>query len=648
MQLNAEQEKVVGFKGGTNCIVNAGPGSGKTRCVTIYVGRLLKEGVSPTSLFVCTFTKDAANEMTERIMKDSGPIAKRLRIGTTHSLFFKILKDIREFQGVRNKIKILTGGYQFKMFLDFIKEDELNCNAPLYYIERISALKNKNISPTDYMKQLSEDKTLSKATHKNNNTLAVARAYLKYEQRKRKERLVDFDDMLTLTLEELKDPKNEQFVTRLRKSIKQIIVDEAQDLNSTQYELLELISNGKNLMLVLDDFQAIYGWRGSHLSLLFNFIEKYKPTIYNVTKNYRSPSEHIHHANSLIKHNTKQISKVCEPATGRNRPPTVMISNDPEHEAEQIFAKIESLVADGVPFNDICILYRTNAQSRALYDLCCMYDIPVRISGGFTFYDRADVKELVSYLKIIISDEADLEDFKRVINKPNRYVSGYILDKVDDYAFDKDITFYEALKAYKDVTNVKYGVARNIDEFLRAIHKCKVDYNYRKLNTTDLLTMIIREFGYDKVAVSKDDLMDDGQLTVESVISSARNHEKPEGFIDFVESAASPKPEDQSINMMTVHGSKGLEFPVVFVIGMCDKIMPYYRCSTTEELEEERRIAYVAVTRSKDYLYLSTIFGYFGRMKVLPSPYITQMGLTLPPRLQDRNAIPPRSELLNY
>jgi DNA helicase II / ATP-dependent DNA helicase PcrA len=631
VNFNDEQLVAVKYRDKKNCIVNAGPGSGKTTSMVGRIVSLLEEGVNPRKLFISTFTKDAAETMTKRVSRlVDKSVAKQIRIGTTHSLFYRILRDLREYNGLRQPLKIITGGRQYGFFLDLIKEHDLNCKAPMYYTENISALKNRNIDAVKNLMTLQQEPTLKRSTYKDNNKLAVGFAYIEYEKFKKKEKLVDFDDMLCLTLEMLKNPDNEEFLVKLRKSIDYIMVDEAQDLNSTQYELVELISNGTNLMLILDDFQAIYGWRGSHISLLFQFIEKYKPNIINVTTNHRSPKEHVRCANALISHNTKQISKSLKPYDDRSCKPQVIHSIDIEDEAQVVFEKIEYLLEAGYKFSDICILYRTNAQSRALMDIFESYEIPVEVSGGYSFYDRADVKDIIAYLKIIVRDDADFEDFKRIANKPNRYISTSILNKADDYAFKNDISFYEALRAYPDYyPHVKWGVKKGLDQFITTIFEVKKEYHYRKLNTSELLKLIVSRFGYEKAASNQSDTTDDSSLNIESLISGSTRFQNPDEFIAYAEKKRIKVKDSEKIQMMTVHASKGLEFPIVFVIGMCDKIMPYYRSSTTEEREEERRVAYVAVTRSQNLLYLSAITGYFGRMKVVPSPYIGEMGINL-------------------
>lgn len=639
MSFNDEQRVAVNYKEKSNSIVNAGAGAGKTTSMVGRITKLIKSGVNPNAIFVSTFTKASAVDMTKRLAKSIGKgEAKRVMIGTTHSLFYTLLKNCKMYAGDRKKFTILMDHKKYKFFLDLLKEKELHCKSPLTYMTHISNLKNKNIDALEYAKLVNNNPLYAKMTPNDCSELAISYGYLAYDNFTKKNNYVDFDDMLFLAYRELSDPKNKKYLEILRKTIKYIMIDEAQDLNGIQYELVELISgNNQNIMLILDDFQAIYGWRGSNISRLFDFIEKNKPKIINITTNYRCPPSVVEASNRLIKHNTKQINKTLIPAKKSKSVPDILISEDPENEADTIIDKIQELMVEGYDFSDFCILYRTNAQARALVDRFEMHQIPYDVRSDFSFYDRSDVQDIVAYLRIIVDPaNATGKDFNRILNKPLRYLPGNLIYAVEDLEDDKNYPdFWTAFKKYDDSNaRVSWKQKQEIQKLIKGICDLQIDFTHRSWQTPELIMNIIRVFEYEKVFNDAKPLEgdEDGKLNLEAIISGAKNFPDPIQFLKFVDKQRAKKKkktDGDHINLMTIHGSKGMEFPVVIVIGMCDKIMPYYKSVSLEEREEERRLCYVAVTRAEERLILSVINGKFGRMKVYPSPFIAEMGLKM-------------------
>lgn len=640
MAFNEEQRVAVNFDKKVNSIVNAGAGAGKTTSMVGRITRLIKQGVNPSSIFVSTFTKASALDMTKRLSRSIGKgEAKRVMIGTTHSLFYTFLKNCRDYMGDRSKTTILMDYKKYKFFLDLIKEHDLYCKSPLVYMTHISNLKNKDIDSIEHAESINKNPMYKGSTPKNNSDAAISFGYLAYSNWTKKNNFIDFDDMLFLTYRELTNPKNKKYLDILRKTIKYIMIDEAQDLNGIQYKLIELIAgDNKNIMLILDDFQAIYGWRGSHIQRLFDFIEKHNPEIINITTNYRCPPSVVHASNRLISHNTRQINKKLLPAKDIANEPIVMMSFDPEEEAENVIDKIEEFLSHGYDFGDFCILYRTNAQARALVDRFENHKIPYDVKSEYSFYDRSDVKDILAYLRIIVDPEnATSADFDRIINKPLRYLPKNLIYAVEDLEDDKNLpSFWAAFKRY-DESKARLSHSQRIEmqKLIRGICDLQMDYLHRELKTSELINMIVSVFQYERVLNDTKPLEgdEDGKLNIEAIISGASNFPRPEDFLDFAKKQTEKKKKDKGddrINLMTIHGSKGMEFPIVFVIGMCDKIMPYYKSVTLMEREEERRLCYVAVTRAEEHLILSAINGSFGRMKVAASPYILEMGLKLP------------------
>ena len=640
MSFNDEQKVAVSFKSNIDSIVNAGAGAGKSTSMIGRITRLIKEGVNPSSLFISTFTKSAAVEMTNRLAKSVGKEkASRVMIGTTHSLFYKILKNCKKYRGENANFTILMEYKKIRFFIDLIKSNDLFAKSPHTYITNISFLKNKDIDAISYSNEINQDTRFKNKTPKTCSEVAIAFGYMAYENYLRKNNYVDFDDMLFLTYRELKKDKNAKYLNILRDTIRYIMIDEAQDLNYLQYKLIELISgDNKNIMLILDDFQAIYGWRGSSINLLFDFMEQRKPQIINITRNYRCPPSVVESSNKLIKFNKKQIDKALVAEKSSDHNPVIIISEDPENEADNVINHIENVLMDGYEFSDICILYRTNAQSRALVDRFIMNEIPHTVKSEFSFYDRSDVRDIVAYLRIIVDPEnAEPQDFMRIINKPLRYLPNTLISAIERLEDDLNaVNFLSAFKKY-DQANIRlnWNQRKELDSLIKKIADLQVDYTYQNLSTPDLIIKIVQIFEYEKTLNEKKPLEgdEDGKLNIEAIISGAKMFPDPLKFLGFVDSQSSKKKkkvDKNSISLMTIHASKGMEFPVVIVIGFCSKIMPYYRSTSPEEVEEERRLAYVAVTRTQERLYLSTIYGKFGRMNVVPSNYVAEMGLKLP------------------
>jgi len=640
MSFNDEQKVAVSFKSNIDSIVNAGAGAGKSTSMIGRITRLIKEGVNPSSLFISTFTKSAAVEMTNRLAKSVGKEkASRVMIGTTHSLFYKILKNCKKYRGENANFTILMEYKKIRFFIDLIKNNDLFAKSPHTYITNISFLKNKDVDAISYSNEINQDARFKNKTPKTCSEVAIAFGYMAYENYLRKNNYVDFDDMLFLTYRELKKDKNSKYLNILRDTIRYIMIDEAQDLNYLQYKLIELISgDNKNIMLILDDFQAIYGWRGSSINLLFDFMEQRKPQIINITRNYRCPPSVVESSNKLIKFNKKQIDKALVAEKSSDHQPVIIISEDPENEADNVINHIENVLMDGYEFSDICILYRTNAQSRALVDRFIMNEIPHTVKSEFSFYDRSDVRDIVAYLRIIVDPEnAEPQDFMRIINKPLRYLPNTLISAIERLEDDLNaVNFLSAFKKY-DQANIRlnWNQRKELDSLIKKIADLQVDYTYQNLSTPDLIIKIVQIFEYEKTLNEKKPLEgdEDGKLNIEAIISGAKMFPDPLKFLGFVDSQSSKKKkkvDKNSISLMTIHASKGMEFPVVIVIGFCSKIMPYYRSTSPEEVEEERRLAYVAVTRTQERLYLSTIYGKFGRMNVVPSNYVAEMGLKLP------------------
>jgi len=439
-RLNKQQRKAVTF-GDKPLMVIAGAGSGKTSVLTHRVAHLLERGYLPSKLMVTTFTKKASEEMIERLEPLIGETkADRLKIGTFHSLCFRFWKDLRESNGRHTHPKLIMGGGRWMTMVKIINKYAYNKYDNRFatkdiklLLNKISYWKNECKRVRDLEKHVKEfNIEMYDSDPKTNSHWKFTRegtyiqAYKDYQKAIRSQKRVDFDDMLFRTYFELKNPKNKKFLGRLRKRIHHILVDEAQDLNKVQFLLVKLLA-GKNLRITMvgDDYQVLYGFRGAKVTEIIEFGKYYNATTIKLEQNYRSTPEIVECGNKLIKHNTTQIWKNLFTENEPIMKPYVMMSTNVEEEAQAVMQKIEQMILEGYNLGDIAILYRTNAQSRAIVDTFIVNHIPHKVYSKEGFYDRKEVKDILAYLRICNHPNmAEPEDFRRIINRPTRFLGG--------------------------------------------------------------------------------------------------------------------------------------------------------------------------------------------------------------------------------
>ena len=461
-------------------------------------------------------------------------------------------------------------------------------------------------------------------------------AYKDYQKALSSQKRMDFDDMLFKTYFQLKIKKNEKFLVRLRRKIQHILVDEAQDLNKVQFLLVKLLA-GENLRITMvgDDYQVLYGFRGAKVTEIMEFGKYYDATIIKLEQNYRSTPEIVECGNKLIKHNEVQIWKDLHTDNESGMVPEVLMSKTVEGEAQQLMQKIEKMILDGYNLGDIAILYRTNSQSRAIVDTFIVNHIPHKVYSKEGFYDRKEVKDILAYLRICNHpNSAEPEDFRRIINRPARFLGGKFIDNIEEIMFQNGYeSFWQALQRWPDL-NMGATQSSQASKFVETIKMLYKRIDTTEIPTKEILEDIIEETGYlkwlNKELESADEEPDnDTGMNLNSLLSGAERFNNPEEFLLFVDSMEfeDNDEDDDAIHCLTVHKSKGMEWPVVFILGCCEKVMPHYKA---DDFEEERRIAYVAVTRAKEELYVSTIYEKFNNMRTRPSPFIKEMGLELP------------------
>ena len=923
--LNDSQREAVLYNGKSSLMVIAGAGAGKTKMLTSKIAYIIKNGSIPSRIFVTTFTKKASEEMDDRLQLLIGNKTDRLKLGTSHSLFLRIYKDLRESQQKHDHPKLIMGGGRWMTMVKIINEhqfDKGGYNNRFVtkdikgLLSKISYWKNEGKRVKDLIDHVKEHgiQLIDSDPDKNPNWKytqmgTYIQAYKDYQKALNSQKRIDFDDFLIKTYYELSKKKNLKFLERLKKKTEHIFIDEAQDLNKIQFMLFDLISNGKNMTIVLDDYQCqptgtmitmeggnqkpieelkmgdkvvsyskresrfagsrnqgsevlgieyrtykgkiytikangretkatpehdwyvrfnnkstdlcvvymmrkgnkfrigwcqlfynnggshvlqrmrledaddiwilktfenrkeaslhesyvaakyglplimfkskgqeghydqegldkvfkklgdlsirannclkghnrliqypfyskslgvsrggsrvfkiatcnlikeimsvpiyngnkkvewapieiqkskytgkvyslsvkhnntyiadgiathncLYGFRGAKISYIKEFQNKYKPAVIKLEQNYRSTKDIVECGNKLIKHNEVQLWKNLFTENEQGMRTKVILSANVEEEADKLMEKIQGMILNGYDLGDIAILYRTNAQSRAIVDTFIINHIPHKVYSKEGFYDRKEVKDILAYLRICNDPNmAEPEDFRRIINRPTRFLGGKFIDNIEEIMFSNGYeTFWQALQFWPEL-NMGTNQSNQAKKFVDVINRMSKLIETTKLSTKEILEEIVEQTGYlkwlNRELESADEEPDnDTGMNLNSLMFGAQRFNNPDEFLLFVDSMDYEENEDDdAIHCMTIHASKGKEFPVVFILGCCEKVMPHYKA---DDLEEERRIAYVAITRAKEELYISSIYEKFNNMKTEPSRFIYEMGAEMP------------------
>jgi DNA helicase-2/ATP-dependent DNA helicase PcrA len=599
MTLNDKQLEAVNHKEGP-CLVLAGAGSGKTRVLTERIIKLIDDGVSPFNILAITFTNKAAREMKSRVENKIGGIADSIFIGTFHSFGLRILRDNYKEIGYTSNITILDQDDTKALVKRILKDNDFD---PKDYdikhiINKISSSKNDGVTPSEYRRLYlhEEDKV-------------IAFVYEKYLDILKENNSVDFDDLLLKPVELLKNRPD--ILERYQERFRYILVDEYQDTNSIQYELCKLLSlKYNNIFVVGDANQSIYSWRNADYRNILNFEHDYKDAkVVLLEENYRSTNTILKAANSVIKNNNTGKKLNLWTSSGDGEKIDYIRVDDEIKESSYVVDKIKDLVSLGYKYNDFAILYRTNAQSRVVEQTCTSNGIPYNVIGSYRYLDRKEIKDLVSYLSLIYNPQ-DSVSLERVLNVPKRGIGAKSIDNIRDKAARNGISMFDAIDSGKELEWKKI--------ILELIEDAK------ELDLTEIIedvlnkTGIRSEYENDKSVESARRLED-----LEEFKSLAINFEDNgifdlETFLEnimLVSDTGQYSNNDDVVTLMTLHSAKGLEFKVVFIIGMEEGIFPHNRSFESEsELEEERRLCYVGITRAKSKLYLlsakqRTIFG---------------------------------------
>ncbi|WP_127345717.1 DNA helicase PcrA [Lactobacillus amylolyticus] len=624
--LNPQQKQAVETTEGPLLVV-AGAGSGKTSVLTRRIAYLVeKNNVNPWNILAITFTNKAANEMREREQKLLGPAAESIWMSTFHALCVRILRRDADKINYSHNFSIADSAEQLTLVKHI--EKDLNINPKMYDPRRIlSAISNgKNDLLTPEAFAMSASSPFEKM---------VAKIYQEYQKRLRRDQIMDFDDLIMQTLVLFK--KDKETLHYYQNKFRYILVDEYQDTNQAQYELTHaLAAQYKNICVVGDADQSIYGWRGANMENIMNFESDYKNDGVRTVKleqNYRSTGHILSAANSVIKNNQNRKSKNLWTDRGEGKKVTYYKAQSGDDEAHYIISKIQEEVKDQKrSYKDFAVLYRTNAQSRTVEEAFVKSNVPYQIVGGHKFYDRKEIKDVMSYLKLV-SNPADTMSLNRIINTPKRGIGAATVDKLLAFANENNLNALQAMDQVGTST-ISNRAAQKLSDFAAKLHDA---INFAKDHSvTGLTEKILDDFDYTSALKAEHNIDADTRLeNLDEFLSVTKrfdDHYEAEDddsdqLSDFLAEVSllsdqdDLDDDDNQVALMTLHAAKGLEFPVVFLIGMEDGLFPLSRSMMDEsQLEEERRLAYVGITRAKQELYLTNAYSrmMYGRIQNNP------------------------------
>lgn len=621
-----EHQKNIALETEGAILVTAGAGSGKTRLLTHRICHLIENlKVRPDNILAITFTNKATNEMRERIGK-MVPNSAGIVIKTLHSFCAGVLRqNINHLEGFDSNFSVYDSSDQDKLLKKVMKELNIDDNVSKYCSHHISKAKNDGLTPEEY---LSENRYQPYIED-------YVKVYKEYQRQLNMNNALDFDDLLMKTLELFyASPKTLEFY---QEKFRYIHVDEFQDTNLVQYKIIRLISaKHGNVFVVGDEDQCIYCWRGANIDNIKNFITDYKCKIFKLEQNYRSTKEIIKVANKLIKNNCARLEKTLFTENEQGEPITFNEGYDENEEAEYVARTIYGLQSRGIELSNIGILMRVSALSRLMEEKLLNYNIAYKVSGIFKFFERLEVKNILAYLTMIVNPR-DNSSIARIINYPKRGIGQTTIDKLMAMSEDLHIPMVDLVENYREL-DISPTIKSKIAEFGDMITEFKTAYQEKGLY--DFVEFVVNKSQIKGMynTTSEEDV--DRTMNIDQLLQSVKSYEhlnEDATLIDYLESVTLQndleKEDDDlsSVSISTVHASKGLEFDYVFIIGLEEGKFPLSRAmDSIDELEEERRLMYVAVTRARQKLYLTRAksrFMYGKRDNQLPSRFIEEMGI---------------------
>lgn len=614
--LNPEQQKAVKKVDGP-LLLMAGAGSGKTRVLTHRIAYLMVEkGVNPYNILAITFTNKAAREMRNRIQKMMGGAADQIWISTFHSMCVRILRRDIDRLGYNRNFTILDSTDQQSVIKSILKDKNMDPKKfdPRAILGTISSAKNELITPEEYTK-----------TAADYFSQKVSDVYEEYQRRLRKNNALDFDDLImtTITLF-IRIPEVLEYYQR---KFQYIHVDEYQDTNKAQYMLVKLLAQRfQNLCVVGDSDQSIYRWRGADITNILSFEKDYpRASVILLEQNYRSTKKILLAANMVIQNNMNRKPKNLWTENAEGNKIMYYRADSEQGEAQFVIGKIQELLRQGRKLSDIAILYRTNAQSRVIEESFLKSNIDYLIVGGIKFYDRKEIKDILAYLRLISNPDDDIS-LQRIINVPKRAIGTTSIEKIVNFATMHDLSMFQALETI-EMIGLSPKAEKAAAEFRTLISHYTQQQEY--LSVTELVEEILDKTGYRDMLKAEKSLESESRLeNIEEFLSVTKSFEassEDKNLVAFLTDLAlvadidrlddDGKQKTDVVTLMTLHSAKGLEFPVVFLIGMEEGVFPHSRSLMEEnEMEEERRLAYVGITRAEEELFITnaqmrTLFG---------------------------------------
>lgn len=642
--LNPEQQNAVKTTEGP-LLLMAGAGSGKTRVLTHRIGYLMVEkGVNPYNILAITFTNKAAREMKERIKNMMGGVAEEIWISTFHSMCVRILRRDIDRIGFNRNFTILDTTDQQSVIKGILKDKNIDPKKfdPRALLGSISSAKNELIDTEEYAKQAG-----------GYFDQVVSDVYTEYQKRLRKNQALDFDDLIMMTIQLFN--RVPEVLEYYQRKFQYIHVDEYQDTNRAQYMLVKMMaSRFKNLCVVGDSDQSIYRWRGADIANILSFEKDYpNANVILLEQNYRSTKRILLAANKVIENNSNRKPKNLWTENAEGNKIVYYRADSEQGEAQFVIGKIKELVDSGKrKASEIAILYRTNAQSRVMEESLLKSNIEYSIVGGIKFYDRKEIKDILAYLRLIANPDDDIS-LQRVINVPKRGVGSSSVDKIADFAAMHDISMYQALDSVELI-----GLSPKITKACREFRDLINGYSQQQefLSVTELVEEVLEKSGYREMLKAEKTIEAQSRLeNLEELLSVTKNFEEvneDKSLVAFLTDLAlvadidrldeEGQPAD-SVVLMTLHSAKGLEFPVVFLIGLEEGVFPHSRSLMEEaEMEEERRLAYVGITRAEIDLYITNaqMRTLFGRTSMNPaSRFIKEIPEDLIEPFQPQNRV---------
>ena len=587
-------------------MVIAGAGSGKTRVITCRIANLIQQGVAPDHILAITFTNKAAAEMKERVrgMLAGGDGGPSPWVSTFHSFCLRLLRKHIDELGYSRDFVIYDASDQLSLMKQCVKSAAINEDAftPKALLNHISEFKNDFLLPPD----------VDPDSFPFGSRMKAAELYPLYQNGLKKSNALDFDDLLIMTVRLLRESAST--LDRYSNQFRHILVDEFQDTNATQYQLVRLLSSKHgNLCAVGDDDQSIYRWRGANLKNILNFENDFPGScVIKLEENYRSTQVILKAADGVVKENFNRKAKTLWTQNEEGEPIVYYRAEDEADEARSVCERVLKQNRErGLPFSDMAVLYRTNAQSRIMEEVLRRADISYRLIGGFRFYERKEIKDILAFVRVIVNP-SDSVSLRRIINVPTRGIGKTSLDKVQLHSANLEITLMEGLRQAGPQRLVASGAANKIGHFLQMIDGLRAFYEHGSV--VDFFHEVVERTGY--AAMLQKENTREGRDRVDTLnelfTAVEQSEERGENLQEFLDTTALVSDADSvddsrgALQLMTLHTCKGLEYDTVFIIGMEDGLLPHASSmSDPDEYEEERRLCYVGITRAKKRLFIS-------------------------------------------